>query len=86
MTKTLVIHATQRRLNRAIAYLELIEQSKNRYRNAMSDHHLWLSSPDDSFTGCSGYYKKCADRMQVLHTYLVNRYNNCVADSLIITI
>lgn len=52
----------------------------------MNDHNLWLNSPDDSYTGCSRFYKRYADRMQVLHTYLIDRYNDCVAESLIITI
>lgn len=52
----------------------------------MNDYNLWLNSPDDWFTGCSRYYKKYAYRMQTLHFYLIDRYNNCVADSLIITI
>ena len=83
MTKTLVIHHTQRRLNRALGYLALIEKSKARYRKAMADYIRWLNSPDDFH---SRYYRKYADRMRVLHPYLLKRYNDCVAESLIITI
>lgn len=84
MITGLHIKQTEAKLTRAIFYLQLMEASKKQYRSYMRDSLAWQNDPDDTFTGLSRFYAKQADRAKKLHNYILERYNNCVAESLII--
>ncbi len=78
------IKETEARLTRALFYLQLMEASKKRYRNCMRDSLAWQNNPDATFLGLSRLYYKQAIRAKRLHNYILERYNNCIAESLII--